>query len=65
MTLFDAIERWCAALCALGYDLDALAALETELRYLAGLALGRAARGETHDDRKERAARNASKPIQG
>ena len=45
MTLFDAIDRWCTALLLLGYDLDRLAALETELRYLAALRHGAAVRG--------------------
>ncbi len=43
--MLDLIERCCATLAALGYDLDRLAAIENELRYLVALLRGREVRG--------------------
>lgn len=40
----EAIERWCAALAALGYDPDRLAEIENALRYQAALQRGREVR---------------------
>lgn len=43
--MLDLIERCCATLAALGYDLDALARIENELRYLVALLRGVEVRG--------------------
>ena len=43
--MLDLIERCCANLAALGYDLDALATIENELRYLVALLRGQEVRG--------------------
>lgn len=38
--MFDAIERWCGTLAALGYDMDRLVRIELELRAVAGWLRG-------------------------
>lgn len=43
--MFDAIERWCNVLSALGYDMDLLVRLEIELRAVAGWLRGYEVRG--------------------